>query len=51
MKRNKNDMLLFVLVGAALVSAGSYLITLIGIYRNMSEPSRREALYVLELSP
>ena len=42
-------MLLFVLVGAGLVPAGTYLITFIGIYRNMSDPPRREALYVLEL--
>ena len=47
----QNDMLLFVPFGSALVSAGTYLITLIAIYRNMSEPSRREALYVLKLSP
>lgn len=47
----KNDMLFFVPVGSALVSAGTYLITMIAIYRNMSEPSRREDLYVLELPP
>jgi hypothetical protein len=44
-------MLFFVPVGSALVSAGTYLITMIAIYRNMSEPSRREDLYVLELPP
>jgi hypothetical protein len=44
-------MLFFVPVGSALVSTGTYLITMIAIYRNMSEPSRREDLYVLELPP
>ena len=43
-------MLWFVPVGAGLVSAKTYLITLIAIYRNMSDPPRREALYVIELS-
>ena len=47
--RKDTTMLWFVPVGAGLVSAGTYLITLIAIYRNMSDPPRREALYVLEL--
>ena len=48
-EKKETTMLWFVPGGAGLVSAGTYLATLIATNRNMSDPPRREALHVLEL--